>query len=304
MRISGNMISNQIVQNLNIDLARLQDLNQQVSTGVRIRVPSDDPLGSQRVVNLNEALAGIGQYQRNANYVTNWVSASESTLSGVTDILTRANTLAIRGANDATLSQDELDAIADEVNGLLEQTVNAANTTSGGKTLFGGFQTQTQAFQVTRNAGGEITAVTYAGDNGVEQVEIDSNLTVNKNVPGSQIFQPAAGTDVFAALINLRDSLRAGDAAGVNTAITETQNSMQQVVDEVAALGNKTTLMDKATENLASKKTGLVKLNSQLADVDMPDAIVQLQTAQNVYDAALQSSAKILQQQSLMDFLS
>jgi flagellar hook-associated protein 3 FlgL len=304
MRISGNMVSNQIVQNLNIDLARLQDIHQQVSTGKRINAPSDDPLGSQRVVNLNEALACIGQYQRNAGYVTDWISASESTLNGQADVLRRANSLAVRGANDATLSQEELNAIADEVNGLLEQTMNAANTQLGGKYLFGGYQTLTPAYTATRNAAGEITAVTYAGDNGSEQVEIDSGLVVNKNVPGSQIFQPGGGTDVFATLIQLRDNLRAGNTAGVNTGISDTQAGLQQVVDQIAALGNKTTLLERATENLAAKKIGLTKLNSQLADVDMPEAIVQLQTAQNVYTAALESSGRILQQQSLMDFLS
>jgi len=303
MRVSGNMISNQIIENLNIDLARLQDVHQQVSTGKRINRPSDDPLGCQRVVNLKEALNGIEQYQRNANYVTNWVSASESSLNSVTDLLNRANSLSIRGANDATLTQSELDSIADEVDGLLEQTVNAANTTSESKSIFGGYQTLSAPFQATRNASGEITAVAYAGDSGVEQVEIDSGLVVNKNVPGNQSFQPAAGTDVFATLINLRDALRAGDHAAITAAVDMTKAAQQQVVDQVAALGNKTNLMETATESLSAKKLGLITLDSQLEDVDMPEAIVQLQTAQNVYTAALESSSRILQQQSLMDFL-
>jgi len=303
MRISGNLVSNSIIQNLNIDLARLQELNQQTATGKRINAPSDDPLGAQRVVNLNEALAGIVQYQRNAGYVTNYVSAAEGTLNGAVDVLRRANGLAIRGANDATLNQNELNAIADEINGILEQTVQAGNTRSEGKSLFAGYQTTTDAFTVTRNAGGDITAVTYAGDNGVEQIEVDLGLTVNKNVTGAQVFQPAAGTDVFASLITLRDDLRAGNAAGVSAGIATTNAALDQVVDQVSALGNKTNLLQRATDNLASKKLGLVALDSQLADVDMPAAIVQLQTAQNVYTAALQSSAKILQQPSLMDFL-
>lgn len=303
MRVSGSMISNQIIENLNIDLARLQDIHNQVSTGKRINLPSDDPLGSQRVVNLNEALAGIAQYQRNADYVTNWVTASESNLNSVTDLLNRANTLAIRGANDATLTQAELDNIADDVNGVLEQVVNAANANSEGKYIFGGYQTLSTPFQVTRNASGDITAVTYAGDTGVDQVELDSGLVVNKNVPGNQIFMPAAGTDVFATLIGLRDDLRAGNSAAVTAAVDSTKTALQQVVDQVALLGNKTNLMETVTATLSSKELSLVKLNSELADVDMPEAIVELQTAQNVYSAALSSSSKILQQQSLVDFL-
>ncbi len=303
MRVSGNMVSNQIIENLNIDLARLQDYHNQVSTGKRINVPSDDPLSSQRLVNINEALNGIDQYQRNAKYVTNWVSASETILTGTTDSLQRANGLAIRAANDVTLDAQERNAIADEVNGILERMVNAGNSQSEGKYLYGGFQTLNPPFQVTRGGTGEITAVAYVGDSGVEQVEVDSGLMVNKNVPGNQIFQPAAGTDVFATLINLRDAMRAGNNPQIVAGITATDNALKQVVTEISQLGNKTNMMDMASNNISAKKTALTTLNSQLADVDMPEAIVRLQTAQNVYDAAMQSSAKILSQRKLMDFL-
>jgi flagellar hook-associated protein 3 FlgL len=303
MRISGNMISNQIIQNLNIDLSRLQDIQQQTTTGQRIKVPSDDPLGAQRVVNVNEALASMEQHQRNNNFVASWVSASESTLNGASDYLLRANSLAIRGANDPTLTQTERNALGDEVNSILEGMVSAGNGTSESKYIFGGYQTQTQPFQVTRVAG-DITAVTYAGDDGVDQVEVDQGLTVNKNVTGRQIFQPPAGTDVFATLITLRDNLRSGNIAGIRTGIDDTKLAQQQVVTQISQLGNKANMLEMSASSLTEKKTALTKLSSQLADVDMPDAIVRLQTAQNVYTAALESSAKILQQSSLMNFLS
>lgn len=300
MRVTGNMITNQIIENLNIDLARLSKVNDQVTTGKRISQPSDDPLGTQRVVNIEEALAGIDQFQRNAGFVTNWVTSSESALSGVAQAITQATTLATRGANDPTLNTEEMNALADEVNGLLEQVVAASNTKLEGKTIFGGYQTQTDAFTTTV-VGGEITAVAYNGDSGVEQVEIDTGLTVNKNVAGDAAF--LTGMDVFQTLIDLRDALRADNQVGVSAGITNTQTAHQQVLDQVSLLGNKTNMLEMAGENISEKKIGLIKLSSELADVDMPEAIVEMQTAQNVLDAALQSSARILQQRSLMDFL-
>lgn len=303
MRITGNMMSNQIIKNLNIDLTRLAEVQEQTATGKRILKPSDDPLGTQRVVNIEEALSGIDQYQRNADFVTNWITASESALSGVGEALQRANSLAIRASNDPTLNQEERDAIADEVNGILEQLVAAGNTKLEGRAIFAGYQTDSDAFTTTLT-GGEISAVTYSGDSGVDQVEIDNGLTVNKNITGDTVFQPAAGTDVFQILIDLRDDLRANNTAGINNGIATTEAAHDQVVEQVSMLGNKTNLLEMAGENISEKKIGLIKLNSDLADVDMPTAIVELQTAQNVLDAALQSSARILQQSSLMDFLS
>jgi flagellar hook-associated protein 3 FlgL len=302
MRVSASMINSQIIENLNIDLARLQDLNTQVSTGKSINLPSDDPLGSQRLVNISESLAGITQYQRNAQYVSNWISASETTLNSATTGLLQANALAIRAGNDTTLNAGDLNTMADQVNGILEQMVTTGNTQSGGKYIYGGYQTQAQPFQVTRVAG-DITAVTYVGDGGVEQVEIDSGLTVNKNMPGNQIFQPAAGTDVYATLINLRDALRAGNAAQINAAITATDNAHTQIVTEVSQLGNKSNIMENTTSNLTAKKTALTKLSSEIGDTDAAAAIVKLQTAQNVYDAAMSSSTLMLRQKTLVDWL-
>lgn len=302
MRITTNMISNQIIENLNIDLANLAKIQEQTATGKRILNPSDDPLGTQRVINIKEAIDGINQYERNANYVTNWVTASESALNGVNDAVMRANALAVRGAQDITLNQSELDAIADEVNGLIDQVLNAANTRIEGKSIFGGYQINSDSFTATM-AGTEVASVAYAGDSGVDQVEIDTGLIVNKNVAGDQIFQPGAGVDVFAMLVTLRDDLRAGNTAGVTNAIAVTDQAQEQVLDQISFLGNKTNQLEMAESNISEKKMGLEELNSQLEFVDMPEAIVQLQTAQNVYDAALQSSSRILQQRSLMDFL-
>jgi len=303
MRVTGNMISEQIIQNLNIDLARLQDVHQQISTTKRINKPSDAPLGAQRVVNINEALAGVEQYKKNADYVTSWVTASETTLNSVVSIMNRANTLAIRAANDATLTQDQRNTMADEVNSILNRVLELANTANEGKRIFGGHQTLAEPFQATM-AGGEVASVAYAGDNGIEQVEVDAGWTVNKNVPGSTVFMPGAGgTDVFASLINLRDDLRANNAAGIQSGIAETRSAHDQIVNQVSVLGNKTNMLELTSETLADKKLRLTTLGSQLADTDMPEAIVQLQSAQNVYQAAVESSARILQLNGLMHFL-
>ncbi|MCD4813456.1 flagellar hook-associated protein FlgL [bacterium] len=302
MRITTNMVSNQIIENLNINLANLAKIQEQTATGKRILNPSDDPLGTQRVISIKEAIDGINQYQRNADYVTNWVTASESALGAVNDSIMRANSLAVRGAQDITLNQSELDAIADEIDGLIDQVLNAANTRLEGKSIFSGYQIDTDAFTATR-VGTEVVSVAYSGDIGVDQVEIDTGLIVNKNVPGDQILQPAAGVDVFDILIALRNDLRAGNTAGVENAIAMTDQAQEQVLNQISFLGNKTNQLEMADSNISEKKMGLEALNSKLEYVDMPEAIVQLQTAQNVYDAALQSSSRMLQQRSLMDFL-
>jgi flagellar hook-associated protein 3 FlgL len=122
-------------------------------------------------------------------------------------------------------------------------------------------------------------------------------------VPGDQVFQPPAGTDVYATLINLRDALRTSNTAQINASITATDNAHTQIVTEVSQLGNKSKMMETNASNLTSKTTSLTKLSSEIGDTDAAAAIVKLQTAQNVYEAAMSSSSLLLQQKSLVDFL-
>src|SRR5262249_39103156 len=134
------------------------------------------------------------------------------------------------GAN-GTLSNADRQAVAGEVQGLISQTLGLANTTYQGTFLFAGTAVDTQPFTA---AGG---AVTYNGNNNSTSVQLSNGNSISANVPGSQLFQNAAG-NVFVALESLNSALVANDPSAVGDAVTQVQNALDSVNAQRVFYGN------------------------------------------------------------------
>ncbi len=65
MRVTNNMLVNNMVYNLNQNLKVLEKLQYQKATGKKFRVPSDDPIGVSKSLKFNTDLSKLEQYNRN-----------------------------------------------------------------------------------------------------------------------------------------------------------------------------------------------------------------------------------------------
>jgi len=154
----------------------------QLSTGLALLTPSDDPLGATRALELRESLAGLAQFDRNATMAQNRLSHEEAALASVNDVLQRVRELALQ-ANNATQSNETRAQIAVEMRERLEQLVQIANQTDGNdRYLFAG--SQQDAAPVARVGG----AYTYSGDQGQRLVEIGDGRLVADGDSGDTVF--------------------------------------------------------------------------------------------------------------------
>ena len=161
------------------DLARTQ---LELSSGKRIQSPSDDPSGAVKILDLEEDIRLVDQYQRNASLAQGQLSVEESTLSGVNNVLQRVRELTVQ-ANNATQSPETRASIAVEVKARLEELVALANTRDANdEYLFAGFQAQTQPF--TQQGG----AVVYSGDDGQRFLDIAASAQIAVRDSGSRVF--------------------------------------------------------------------------------------------------------------------
>jgi len=161
------------------ELARTQ---QELATGKKILSPSDDPAGAIKVLDIEEDIRLVDQYQRNASLAESQLAVEETTLSSVTTVLQRVRELAVQ-ANNASLSPDDRAAVAVEVRARLDELVALANTRDGNdEYIFAGFQSQTQPF--TRQGG----AVSYSGDDGQRFLDIAAGAQVAVRDSGSRVF--------------------------------------------------------------------------------------------------------------------
>ncbi len=207
MRVTNQALVNNFLKSLNNTNKDLFKVNTSISSGKRVERPEDDAIAASNIAGITSQLADTAQFQENIQQSLSELNTVDSVFGEVTSILIRVRELGVQAAN-ASLSSDERDAIAVEVNQLLESMVQIGNSTVGGTPLFSGHESGMKPFQVVRGSdNGEIrnivtvdgeeridinanniTRVVYKGDGEYSAIEVDQDLTVDSNVTGQEMF--------------------------------------------------------------------------------------------------------------------
>jgi flagellar hook-associated protein 3 FlgL len=214
-------------------------------------------------------------------------------------LLTRAKALALRGATE-TQGPDERQALAVEVEGMLEQAISIGNTRHGDDYLFSGFKINTAAFDIVRDpVTGSITSTTYNGDAGLIMREAEPGTDVAINLAGDPLF-----SDIFDNLIELRDALQAAPFVvdDVTAAMTDLEAAADRILDGQAAIGTKARRLEATADRTDAAQISLMQLLSKAEDADMAEVVSQLSQQQFVYQSALAVNAQVLRM-SLLDFM-
>lgn len=314
MRVTNQMMTRTMIDNINTSASKIQDYLEQTASGKRISKPSDDPVGTARLLNTKAAIKKQEQYGANIKNAVSWLDNADDTLATATSILQRCRDLAVRGCT-ATITDDSMRVMADEVNEMIAQLVGIGNTEYNGRYVFGGGKSGQPPFSIASQADGRIETVQFISadydasllDPTYQQnVEIARGVSINI-AAGEKFFHTGAdGTvqlnGVFNELIALRRNLDQGDQAAVNAQL----NSLDQITDnlllERATLGAKAIRMETALDRAEAYQLELSKVESRLEDADYAAVAINLSTQQTVYQATLAVSAKVMQT-SLIDFL-
>jgi len=212
MRIATSTIySDQTLAIENLE-AQYQQQGQELSTGISLNEPSDDPTVIAQDISVRNDSAVTTQVGKNLTGLNNLLSTTDSTLSSLTSILQSARSLAIEGASD-TVNSSQRAQIGEQVNQLLEQAIGLANTQYDGKFVFSGTAAP-QGSSLVKAVGSPPTAV-VAANNIVQQSEqLPNGQLVPTNVTLQQAFNLNAANgspSVFQMLIRLRDTLDNGE---------------------------------------------------------------------------------------------
>lgn len=137
MRIAENMKYSTAVSSMFNVQNQYNSILEKMASLKRINRISDDPLGVTMLLDFRQAGASIDQYQRNIDNTGGWLSLTESKLSSVGDLLTKATELAI-GQGTATASAESRRIAAENVQQLKEEMLSLANSKYAGRYLFAG----------------------------------------------------------------------------------------------------------------------------------------------------------------------
>jgi flagellar hook-associated protein 3 FlgL len=270
---------------------------QQVSSGKRVNVPSDDPLAAAQMVGNQDQINRADQYLQNIDTLTNQLQTADGALSSVVQNLTQAITLGVQGST-GTLSAANRQQIAQNLVGIQSQLVQLANTSIGGSFLFGG--TATTAPPYTLNPASP-SGVTYNGNSGTNTVQTADGLNLQTNLPGNQLFQNSAG-DVFGSIQQLITALQTGTAADAATATNQVRTAFDSVTGQRIFYGNAVNQLNSTQTFLQQEQVTLKSQANNLVGADLTKAATDLTQATTAHDAALAAAAKILPT-SLLDYL-
>lgn len=144
MRVSSTMmIDNYLTQTNNIFEQQTKLMEQ--SDGSKLHRPSDDAIGYSKYLRFSDSKSENTQYQENVKTGFSWMKNTDSAMVNMTDRLKTVVGKVIEAASDSNTETD-MQAIAREILGCVQQVVSAGNTQVNGRYLFAGQADLTQPF--------------------------------------------------------------------------------------------------------------------------------------------------------------
>ena len=302
MRVSFNTFPNSLTSQLAALTAKQTRLQNQAASGKRFSQLEDDPAAMRQVLDLQTRDSQIAQYRKNIASLQTQATSSYNALSGLAKISARAGEIATLA--DGTRSPQELSTYAAEVTQLIQQGVQSMNSTGQGGYLFGGTQTTQPPFVAATDANGNVTSVTYQGNESVPDAEIAAGATVAVQMPGANtsgsgpggvITDTRSGADFFNHLISLQNHLLAGNTTAVasvdHPALAKDEDN---ITSQIANNGLIQSHLSTADSLASTQSLSVKQMVSQASDADLTETLTQLSATQTAYQAALQSGAKLL----------
>jgi len=189
MRISTSQFYNTSSANYQRSYANTVKSQQDASDNLRIRSAADDPVGSARLLQLEQQQNMLEQYSTNVTSVRNSLGTAETTLSSISTLLQRVNELAVSSGNGAFTDSDRK-ANADELSSLESQLYTLMNSKDEtGTYLFSGSKGSTQPY--VRNADGTYS---YQGDEVSLTLQVGDMISLAANETGYSAFEQALNT--------------------------------------------------------------------------------------------------------------
>lgn len=313
MRITNNMMVSTMMRNMNDNLERMDKSQQQMATGKRFQIPSDDPIGVSKSLRLHTDIAELEQFKRNTDDAISWLDITETALSDIDDVLQRARELTVQASNGTNTPEDRV-KIKEEITQLKEQLINIGNRTYAGRYVFSGFKTD----QELLNEDGEYNF--NLSQNEIIEYQVGVADTLGVNVIGQKVFGIGDGSqstvvtnedvdvsgekkaqmiDVFT---QLEQALDGNNDAEINVSIERIDNQLGNLLSVRAEVGAKMNRMEMTNNRLLDENINFTKLLANNEDADMAETIMKLKQEESVYNASLSVGARVIQP-TLIDFI-
>ncbi len=279
-------LANQLSSKLN-DVATLQ---MQIASGQALNQPSDNPAAVTQVLALSSQAAQLTSYQANAQSASSWLGTANSTANSALQVMGSANTLLLQAANQGAQTPGGYEAIGRQLQGIVSNLLQLANTQYDGRALFAG----TSASQAAYDSSGN-----YLGNTDTPSVIIGAGAGAGQkvalSVPGTAMFGVGAA-NVFATLNTVASALLPGtpSQAQISTALSALGGNIASAEQASVVLGNATQEASMANASLTTQLSNVQANSANLKDVNIAQATSQLGLDTTSYQAALWAASKAI----------
>ncbi|HWE49111.1 MAG TPA: hypothetical protein VG273_04960 [Bryobacteraceae bacterium] len=286
----------------NLQQQQLQT-QKQISSGYRIQDASDSPSQTPALINLSSTLAAVQTYQSNLGTIQTEARAADGALGSGISLIQSAITTGEQGANSiSTTATDQ--TLAAQIQSIQQQLVGIANTSVGGRYIFGGDLDQSAPYDYSAGAG--VTSLTNPA---ATRVVVDTQgQPVFQSLTAQQIFGPvdAAGAPMagstFAALQSLVTALNAGDQPGITNALTSLQTAATYVNQQQVYYGVAEQRITSEQNTAANQVTSLQTSIGAIRDTNITQAATEL-TQETATQSANYGAEAEISKKSLFDYL-
>ncbi|MDE5878780.1 MAG: flagellar hook protein [Desulfovibrio sp.] len=147
IRVTQKTMYNDMVGQMQKNLAGYMESVQQGSTQKKINRPSDDPAGTYRVLTTRVDLTNTAQYQENVDTAKGWLNLEDSVLSTRVPVVIRDLIELASQASTGTYNASQRKIMADQARQQFGSLLELANTEFEGKSIFAGHRYDKNAFE-------------------------------------------------------------------------------------------------------------------------------------------------------------
>ncbi|KPV44363.1 flagellin [Alicyclobacillus ferrooxydans] len=290
MRVTTFGMTANYLNDLTNIMQKLQNTEQEASTGNRINQPSDDPVGYSADVATQSMIKNTQQWINNAKFATSSMQVASDAIGSLQSMLGKIRTQLVTATNGTNTPQD-LQQMATVVKQYIGSVQSIANTSNGEQYIFAGTNGNSAPLS------GDVTSgFLWGGNNKSQNTNIGNGTKLQVNTDVSAVFNgnSSASQNLMKNLTNIYQDLSAGNQSNLQTDLGNLDSNISNVTAVQSDLGGRMDRAQAANSQLSSMLLTLQNQQSQLQDANMADVITSLTREQTVYTAALNVGAKMI----------
>ena len=284
------MLQTGTLSSIHRNMSAVAEAQTQIATGRKLNRASDNPTSAASAMQTRGSLRALDTYRRAIDYARQRASLEESSLEGLSDTLIRAKEIAVTqvsgGSTDATRF-----AARGEIDQLLRHTVQLANTSFGDGFLFAGIRASDAPFAIVEDAASGTVSYTTTNPSGEHRVAISSRQQILANRNGSEVFLDTGAID---SLQELSGALASGDQEQIQVAMARVDRAFEEVQNLISDTGARVSQMHMTMDGFDAMELHLDEFRSDLEDVEVEDAMIELVMRQTAYQAAMMASSRVM----------